>query len=88
MSCIIILIGKSNTKKSLYNSIILSEDSIIKDKETIQMKLDEYIMEGKIVIIDNVMIHKFTLQLINSIAEIAAKKHNIPIKYRVVISKL
>ena len=76
MSKIIIFINKIEN--------IVNDAKNLADDENLVKKTEDQILEGKIVIFYNTV---YNSNIINCINELA-KKHNIPIVYRLVISKL
>ena len=77
MSKIIIFINK-------IENIVNDAKNLADDAENLVKKTEDQILEGKIVIFYNTV---YNSNIINCINELA-KKHNIPIVYRLVISKL
>jgi len=75
MSKIVILIGKMEMENTN-----VEKDDI----ENLVKKAEDQILEGKIVIFYNTI---YNSNIINCINELA-KKHSIPIVYRLIISKL
>ena len=77
MSKIIIFINK-------IENIVNDAKNLADDAKNLVKKTEDQILEGKIVIFYNTV---YNSNIINCINELA-KKHNIPIVYRLVISKL
>ena len=91
MSKIIIFIDKienivNDAKNLVDDAKNLADDAenLVDDVENLVKKTEDQILEGKIVIFYNTV---YNSNIINCINELA-KKHNIPIVYRLVISKL
>ena len=90
MSKIIIFINKIenivNDAKNLADDAknLADDENQVDDAENLVKKTEDQILEGKIVIFYNTV---YNSNIINCINELA-KKHNIPIVYRLVISKL
>ena len=76
MSKIIIFINKIEN--------IVNDAKNLADDENLVKKTEDQILEGKIVIFYNTVYNSNIINCINKLA----KKHNIPIIYRLVISKL
>ena len=90
MSKIIIFINKIenivNDAKNLADDAknLADDENQVDDAENLVKKTEDQILEGKIVIFYNTVYNSNIINCINKLA----KKHNIPIIYRLVISKL
>ena len=63
---------------------LADDENQVDDVENLVKKTEDQILEGKIVIFYNTVYNSNIINCINKLA----KKHNIPIVYRLVISKL
>ena len=84
MSKIIIFINKIENIVNDAENLVDDAENLVDDVENLVKKTEDQILEGKIVIFYNTV---YNSNIINCINELA-KKHNIPIIYRLVISKL
>ena len=84
MSKIIIFINKIENIVNDAENLVDDAENLVDDAENLVKKTEDQILEGKIVIFYNTV---YNSNIINCINELA-KKHNIPIIYRLVISKL